>query len=80
MFLRGSGLFVGIIVLLVALLLCSCGGLMMISQEPLTTTEDPAYALGYYIAPVIVCCVPGALLAVVGVLIALFPFAFGRGK
>ena len=84
-FLRGSGLLVGIIFLIVALLFCGCGGLLAISQPPpetsgMSSSESLGYTLGYSMAPLLVCCLPGALLAVIGVLIALFPFAFGRGK
>ncbi len=82
MFLRGSGLLIGIILIVLALVFCGCGVLTAASTYPTAESDlagkDAAYALGYYLAPVLVCFLPGLLLGLVGLFVALFPFAFGR--
>lgn len=84
MFLRGSGLLIGIILIVLALTLCGCGVLTAATTYPTAQTDlagkDAAYALGYYLAPVLVCFLPGMLFGLVGAFVALFPFAFGRRR
>jgi hypothetical protein len=79
MFLRGSGLLVGLILLGLALLFCVCGGLYILMPD-IGGTTDPAEMTNIQMGAAVACCLPGTLLAIVGVLIALFPFTFGRGK
>jgi hypothetical protein len=79
MFLRGSGLLVGLALLGLALLLCACGGLYIFMPD-IGEATDPVEMTNIQMGAAIACCLPGTLLAIVGVLIALFPFTFGRGK
>ncbi|MBU0495914.1 MAG: zinc-ribbon domain-containing protein [Chloroflexi bacterium] len=85
MFLRGSGLILGIVLLVLALLLCGCGGLLTASQPPpdtagMTSSEAMGYQIGYQLGPALFCCLPGGLLGLLGLLAAIFPFTFGRRK
>jgi len=79
MFLRGSGLLVGLALLGLALLFCACGGLYIFMPD-IGGATDPAETANIQLGAAIACCLPGVLLAVIGALIALFPFAFGRGR
>lgn len=81
MFLQGSGLLVGLILLGVALLLCSCGGTMIISPQSFVTSDMTAEEIASLpLGAAVVCCLPGVLFAIIGVLVALFPFTFGRRR
>jgi hypothetical protein len=79
MFLRGSGLLVGLIALGVALVLCGCGALYIFAPEAggATTETD---IMNLRLGAAMVCCLPGLLFAIIGALAALFPFTFGRRK